>query len=245
MLVARRKREIDHTGGDGFVGEAVDQDERAGVAVLRVRVERQRPRNRHVADADFVERQRLGGKLRQRVDVEPVFEVGNGRRHGRVIDLHQIGAAGQQLVVGHPDQMSGELVGDLRTVAHGCQHVAAGDIDFIGKRDGYRISGLGALEFAAGADDRPDLRTRARTAAPRSRRRGLALPLAIVPEKPRKSRFGRLTHCTGMRNGAAARSSPTSTVSRCSSRCGPSYHGVRAAARARRCRRSGRRSGWP
>ena len=32
--------------------------------------------------------------------------------------------------------------------------------------------------------------------------------------KPRKSRFGRLTHCTGMRNGLAARSSLTSTVSR-------------------------------
>ena len=26
-------------------------------------------------------------------------------------------------------------------------------------------------------------------------------PLAIEPEKPRKSRFGRFTHCTGNRNG--------------------------------------------
>ena len=42
----------------------------------------------------------------------------------------------------------------------------------------------------------------------------LALPLAIVPAKPRKSELGRLTHCTGMRNGLPARSSSTSTVSR-------------------------------
>ncbi len=31
----------------------------------------------------------------------------------------------------------------------------------------------------------------------------LIVPLAIVPEKPRKSRCGRLTHCTGMRKGSA------------------------------------------
>jgi hypothetical protein len=30
---------------------------------------------------------------------------------------------------------------------------------------------------------------------------GVMLPPAIVPAKPRKSRLGRLTHCTGSRNG--------------------------------------------
>ena len=151
--------EIDHAGGDRLVGEAIDQNERAGLAVLGVRIERQRPRNGHVANADLVELERLRGKLRQGVDVEPVVEIGNGCRHGRVIDLHQIGAPGQQLVVGHPDQVSGELVGDLRTVAHGRQHVATRDIDLVGERDGDRISRLGTVEFAAGTDDRPDLRT--------------------------------------------------------------------------------------
>ena len=35
-----------------------------------------------------------------------------------------------------------------------------------------------------------------RTASP-----GLTTPAEIRPLKPRKSRFGRLTHCTGMQNG--------------------------------------------
>ena len=54
----------------------------------------------------------------------------------------------------------------------------------------------------------------------------------MVPAKPRKSECGRLTHCTGSRNGFAARSSSTSTVSRYSSRCGPRIPG-RAGAAAR------------
>ncbi len=39
-------------------------------------------------------------------------------------------------------------------------------------------------------------------------------PPTMRPEKPRKSRFGRFTHCTGMRNGPFGRSSAISTVSR-------------------------------
>ena len=53
-------------------------------------------------------------------------------------------------------------------------------------------------------------------------------PLATVPEKPRKSRLGRFTHCTGIRNGLSVSSSATTTVSRCSSRVGPVYQGVRS-----------------
>ena len=58
---------------------------------------------------------------------------------------------------------------------------------------------------------------------------GLTEPLAICPAKPRKSRLGRLTHCTGMRNGlACATACSISTVSRWSIRLGPPYHGVLA-----------------
>ena len=39
---------------------------------------------------------------------------------------------------------------------------------------------------------------------------------------------GRITYCTGIRNGAATSGSVTGTDSRCPSRVGPSYHGVRA-----------------
>ena len=56
---------------------------------------------------------------------------------------------------------------------------------------------------------------------------GAIRPAAIWPAKPRKSRSGRLTHCTGRRKGAAARRSASiSTVSRCSIRVGPAYQGV-------------------
>jgi hypothetical protein len=43
---------------------------------------------------------------------------------------------------------------------------------------------------------------------------GRIVPLTIVPAKPRKSRLGRLTHCTGRRNAAWRISSSISTVSR-------------------------------
>ncbi|MNE48689.1 hypothetical protein D3C80_1431690 [compost metagenome] len=50
-------------------------------------------------------------------------------------------------------------------------------------------------------------------------------PLAMVPAKPRKFRFGRLTYCTGKRRSVKLRSAETSTVSRISISVGPAYHG--------------------
>ena len=56
---------------------------------------------------------------------------------------------------------------------------------------------------------------------------GLTMPLEIVPEKPRKSRSGRLTHCTGMRNTSfCCRVSSSSTDSRKAISVGPWYQGV-------------------
>ena len=56
---------------------------------------------------------------------------------------------------------------------------------------------------------------------------GRTVPAATVPQKPRKSRSGRLTHCTGSRNGSAPRSSSTSAPSRQASSVPPRYHGMR------------------
>ena len=55
---------------------------------------------------------------------------------------------------------------------------------------------------------------------------GFTQPLATVPANPRKSRFGRFTHCTGKRKSIWFRRPPSGTVSRCSSSVGPEYHGV-------------------
>ena len=148
--------EIDHSGGDRFVGIAIDQDEGAGIAVVRVRIERDRSGNRQIADAHLVQRQRLGGKLRQRIDVDLVLEVGHRRGDGAMIDFHQVRAPGQQIFVRHPDQVGRELVGNLRAIAHRGKHVAAGNIDFVGERDGDRIAGDRGVEIAAGADNRLD-----------------------------------------------------------------------------------------
>ena len=59
---------------------------------------------------------------------------------------------------------------------------------------------------------------RTRTGSP-----GRIVPLTMRPEKPRKSRLGRLTHCTGRRKGRVAVSSSTWTVSRKPSSVGPWY----------------------
>ena len=60
----------------------------------------------------------------------------------------------------------------------------------------------------------------------------LTVPTTTVPEKPRKAASGRLTHCTGKRNGAVSPRPLTSTVSRWASSDGPSYQGVRLLERA-------------
>ena len=52
-----------------------------------------------------------------------------------------------------------------------------------------------------------------------------------MPAKPRKSRLGRLTYCTGKRNGRSCRPCSISTVSRCSSSVGPAYQGMFVGAR--------------
>ncbi|MCY1533572.1 hypothetical protein D9M68_689090 [compost metagenome] len=54
------------------------------------------------------------------------------------------------------------------------------------------------------------------------------MPLARVPAKPRKLRFGRLTYCTGKRRSVKLRSPATSTVSRISINDWPSYQGERS-----------------
>ena len=51
--------EIDHAGADRGVGEAVDQDEAAGIAIVAIGIEGQRLGQGEIGIADFVERQGL------------------------------------------------------------------------------------------------------------------------------------------------------------------------------------------
>ena len=76
-------------------------------------------------------------------------------------------------------------------------------VDLVFQRERDRLPGGRVRQIAAPTALRAT-RLPCPTAAP-SPVAGLHVPPAIRPEKPRKSRFGRLTHCTGMRNGASPR----------------------------------------
>ena len=215
MLVARRSPNAIMPAPTVRVGEAVDQDEGAGLAVLGVGIEGDGDAGREIAEADLVEASVAAGQMLERVDVDLVLEGCDLRPAPSGAEPQQIGAAGQQRLFGHPQQMRGELIGDLGPRAGRDQNVAARDVDFVGQRQRHRIAGL-ALPRAVAVigDDAPmtrDVRPRRR---PRWRRPAGRGREATVPAKPRKSRLGRFTHCTGKRNGLARSALATSTVSR-------------------------------
>ena len=62
-VVRAPQREVQQAGTDRVLGELVDDDEPAGVAVVGVRVERDRAIEAEVADADLVELERVGGEV--------------------------------------------------------------------------------------------------------------------------------------------------------------------------------------
>ena len=100
---------------DRRVGIAVDQDEGAGLAIVGVGVEGDRRWrvDRLQTPTSFSSgswRRAVASVLTSMLCLSAVTV----RRHGARADLQQIGAARQQRLVAHPDQMGGELVGDLR-----------------------------------------------------------------------------------------------------------------------------------
>ena len=67
--------EIDHARAHRGIGEAVDQDEAAHVAIVAIGIEGQRLRQREIAVADFIERKRLAGHMFQRIDIDHVLQA--------------------------------------------------------------------------------------------------------------------------------------------------------------------------
>ena len=57
---------------------------------------------------------------------------------------------------------------------------------------------------------------------------GAIRPAAMVPEKPRKSKSGRLTYCTAIRNAASVAAMRGAASSKAASRLPPVYHGIRS-----------------
>ncbi len=84
------QREVQHAGADRPVAEAVDDDEAAHVAVVGVRIERDRAIEREIAHADLVEMQRLRREVIERVDVDDVLRLAERRAERRRAELHEI-----------------------------------------------------------------------------------------------------------------------------------------------------------
>ncbi len=82
--------EADHARARGGVGEAVDQDERAGGAILLIGIKCHGHGGRQIAQPDLVQGKRLGGNVFQGVDVDLVLESGDARRHVLGADTHQV-----------------------------------------------------------------------------------------------------------------------------------------------------------
>ena len=134
------KGEVQHARGDGGVGELVDQDEaaqRAGWAEppcsVAIGLEHDRPVGGDFGDADRVQVERLRRQLFERVDVELMLGLGDGRGGGLGAELQPIAAAGDHRLVGHPDDGRFELVGGVRRVLGRGDDVAARAVDLLGR----------------------------------------------------------------------------------------------------------------
>jgi hypothetical protein len=155
-VVGAAQREVQHAGTDRVVRQAVDQDEAAGLAVGRVRVEGDRAVEREVAHADLVEVQLLGRQVLQGVDVYLVLRLGDRRADGARAELQQIRAARQHGLVAHPHQGGFELVGDFGRAARAADHIAARDVDLVSERQRDRLAGHRQRQIAVGGDDATD-----------------------------------------------------------------------------------------
>ena len=154
--------EIDEPHADRVVGEAVDEDEAAKVAVLVIGRKGDGCVKIEIADADLVELERLRRHVLERVDVDLVFRTVRARRCTvRAPILMRYGRPGS--IGSSPiHRMLGlELIGDLERVrrpAH--EDVAAADIDLVVERDGDRLAGQRLFEIAIKGDDAGDRQVR-------------------------------------------------------------------------------------
>jgi len=82
---------------------------------------------------------RARGHVLERVHVHLCFSwvTWPGNRLGT--DLDQILPMGKHVLLGHPKDVSGELIGDLGTGFRRDQHVAARNIDLVGEDEGDRL----------------------------------------------------------------------------------------------------------
>ncbi len=149
--------EADHAGPRRGVGEAVDQNERPGFTIFLIRIQGDGRGRCEIAQSDLIESEGLGSHVLQRVHVHLVFEGGDTGGHETGADAHEVGAAGQHRILGHPQHVRRELVHDLGPGGGACEHITACDVDLIGEDQRDGIPGMRLRQIAIGGDDAGDL----------------------------------------------------------------------------------------
>ena len=147
------QRVAQHPRADRVVGDAVDEDERARLAVVVVGVEGDLAVELEVADPDLVELELGRGEVLARVDVELVLQRRDRRGGDLRADPHQVVAPAVHRVVGHPHDRRLELVGDAGRGLGGRDHVAAAGVDLVGERERHGLAGDRGVEVAVVGHD--------------------------------------------------------------------------------------------
>src|SRR5579863_8446363 len=102
---------MDQPGRHRVVGIPIDEDEPAHVTVLPVGVEGDGLVEMYVADPYLVQLEGSGCGVLECVDIDLVLGPVDGHPGGSGTELEQIWPPGQHLILGHPDDVSFELVG--------------------------------------------------------------------------------------------------------------------------------------
>src|SRR6516164_5299861 len=141
-----------------LVCKAVDQDEGASVAVDCVSIERHGCGSRQIAEPDLVQAEGLVRQMRQRIHIDAMPERGDGSRERARSDLQQVGAAGDERLVTHPDDMGGKLVDEFWGFARLRKNIATRDVDLAIKGQGDGVARLRTIERALVGHDLLDSR---------------------------------------------------------------------------------------
>ena len=147
---------VDHAGGDGGVGLAIDEDEAAERGAVGVAFEDEGAVGADLDDADVVDREGGGGAGAAGGDVDDVARRLERGDDGLGGELEEVAAAGDQRRGVHPDDRGDEGVGDLGRAGGGGDDVAAGAVDLVGEDQGDRGAGVGARALAVGTEDARD-----------------------------------------------------------------------------------------
>ncbi|CAB4807170.1 unannotated protein [freshwater metagenome] len=136
-IVGTTKRKVQESRCHRCVRESIDEYESAHIAVLAIRIERDRTIKIDIADADLVQFECSGRNMFKSVDVHFVLGLRKRRIHCARSDLQEIRPTGKHLVIIHPDNVRFELICNCGWSERGREHITTADVYFIVKRDGY------------------------------------------------------------------------------------------------------------